>query len=71
METSKNGGRNAGRVRIRHLSTEEGWRMLDQAAQRYLHMSGKDFLRLWDAGKFDDVDTPDVVHVGMLVPLAR
>ncbi len=70
MDTTKNGGRNAA-GRVRQLSTDEGRRMLDQAAQRYLHMSGAEFLRRWDAGAFDDVDTPDVVHVGMLVPLAR
>jgi hypothetical protein len=57
---------------IRELSREEGLELLDREARRYLHMSAEEFIRAWEAGKFDDdPDQPDVMYVAMLLPFAR
>ena len=51
------------------VTPEERWAIFDQAAQHYLHMSGDEFIRAWDAGKFaDDTDQPAIVRVYMLRP---
>lgn len=56
----------------RELTLEEGRELFDRQAWRYLNMSGADFLQAWDSGKFDDPDSsPDVMHLAMLIPLAR
>ncbi len=57
-------------VRIRQLTQEEGFELLDRAARYYLDMSGDEFVRAWYEGKFDDnPDDPDVVEVAMMLPL--
>jgi hypothetical protein len=57
---------------IEVLDHEEGRRLFDEAAQQYLHMSGEEFLRRWDAGAFaDDADRPEVMAVVMLLPFVR
>jgi hypothetical protein len=57
---------------IRELTREEGPALLDREAQRYLGISGEEFIRVWEAGKFDDdPDRPDVMYVAMLLPLAK
>ena len=54
------------------LSREEGRAIFERAAQRYLHMSGDEFRKKWDAKEFgDDPDQPGVMDVAMLLPLAR
>lgn len=56
------------------LSYEEGWRLLDSEARRYLNMSGEEFVRKWDAGEidFDDPETHSaVVRVWILLPAVR
>ena len=54
------------------LTEEEGQAMFDRAAQYYLGMSGEEFLRCWDAGKWDDPDDyPEVMAVALLIPLVR
>lgn len=54
------------------MSPEESWEGFDHAARLYLHMSGEDFLRAWDAGEFDeDPDRPEVMRVAMLRPFGR
>lgn len=53
-------------------SEEEGRVIFDEAARRLLGMSGEDFLRRWDAGKFaDDPDRPEVIEIAMMIPLVR
>ncbi|MGH2354540.1 MAG: hypothetical protein ACRDJN_23275 [Chloroflexota bacterium] len=53
------------------LTPEEGQRLLDEQARRYLGMSGAEFVRAWKAGKFAaDPDRPEVVRLAMLLPLA-
>ena len=54
------------------LSLEEGRRLLDEAARRYLNMTGDEFVESWDAGLFGDrTDTLPVMQVAGLLPLAR
>jgi hypothetical protein len=57
---------------IRELTPEEGRRLLDCEARRILGISGEEFIRAWDEGKFDeDPDQPGLMHVAMLLPFAR
>ena len=56
------------------ISYEEGWKLLDAEARRYLNMSGEEFVRKWDAGEidFDDPETHNaVVGLWMLLPMVR
>ena len=55
------------------VSAERGMEILDRQAQRWLHISGEEFLARWDAGEFNDEehDRPEVVRVAALIPLAR
>jgi len=53
------------------LSLEEGLTLLDREAQRYLQMSGEDFIRRWDTGEFKNVDRRDVLRVASHLPFAR
>jgi hypothetical protein len=55
----------------RFLTREEALELLDEAARYYLQMSGDEFVKAWDGGKFDeDPDRPEVMSVGMLRHLA-
>jgi hypothetical protein len=57
---------------VRELTREEGMELLDRAARQRLQMSGEEFIRAWEAGKFDDdPDRPDVMYVAMLLPFTR
>lgn len=51
------------------VSYAEGKNLLDRAAQRYLGISGDEFLRRYDAGEYRG--TEDAIHVEMLIPFAR
>ncbi len=54
---------------VPELSLEEGWDLLEREAQRYLHVSAHDFIRMWRAGEFGDPDDrPEVWEVAMLLP---
>lgn len=53
-------------------SADEAEQLFESMAREKLGMSGKDFLRRWDAGDFaDEPDRPEVVEVAMLIPLVR
>ena len=56
---------------VQFLTREEGWQILDEQARRSLGMSAEEFVRAWNAGEIDDPDRPEVMHVAMLLPLAR
>ncbi len=56
---------------LRELTAKEGRELLDRQARRYLKMSGQEFMRRYRAGKFANVDTPQVMRVAMLLPFAR
>jgi hypothetical protein len=59
-------------VTVHFVTPEERWAIFDQAAQHYLHMSGEEFIRAWDAGEFaEDPDHPAIVSVYMLRPSDR
>ena len=54
------------------LTPEEAWEIFDEAAQYYLQMSGQEFIKAWETGKFDDdLDRPAVALVAMLRPVGR
>ena len=59
-KTSKNG--------YRVLSREEGQKLLDRQARRYLRMSGPEFARKWKAKKIENPDRPKVMRVAFLLP---
>jgi hypothetical protein len=59
-------------IEIKFLSKSEAWQMLEDAAQRELGISAKEFIEAWDSGKFDDnPDRPEVMNVAMLLGLIR
>jgi hypothetical protein len=49
------------RAGVKILNREEGKKLLDCEARRYLKMSGDEFVRKWKAKEFDD---PDRNHEG-------
>lgn len=56
----------------RVLTAAESWQRFDEAARYYLQMNGADFIRAWEAGRFDgQAERSEVVHVLMLRPLGR
>jgi hypothetical protein len=60
------------KIEIREVDREEGWKILEEAAQRDLHMTAKEFLDAWNAGKFSGIaDTPEVIRVAMLIPFVQ
>jgi hypothetical protein len=61
---------------VRELSREEGRRLFDRQARRYLGISGEEFLERWDAGEYGDPDDrtknpPGVMQLAMLLPFVR
>ena len=56
---------------VQEIYGEEARAEFDRQARRYLHMSGEEFLRRWDAGEFPDVEDPDVGWVASLIHLVR
>lgn len=56
---------------FQELNLDEGWALLEERAQRYLHMSAQDFIRKWDAHEFKDPDRPEVLRVAMLLSFVR
>jgi hypothetical protein len=61
---------------VRELSREEGRRLFDRQARRYLGISGEEFLEKWDAGNYGDPDDrtknpPGVMQLAMLLPFVR
>ncbi len=41
---------------VEWVSPEEAWTLFDASAQSSLGMSGKEFLRRWDAGEFRGIE---------------
>ena len=60
---------------VRWLNAEEERAMFDAAARELLGISGEEFLRLLDAGAYDEVmddgTNPDIAYLAMLSPVAR
>lgn len=56
------------------LTHDEGWKLLDEQARRYLGLSAEEFIRAWDSGELDPNDPcghSAVMGVAMLLPLIR
>ena len=53
---------------FRVLSKDEGEKLLDRQARRYLRMSGKEFVHRWKAKQIKDPDRPEVMRVAFLLP---
>lgn len=57
------------------LSREEAAELFSGASMRLVNMPGEEFIRCYDAGKFDqlldDPAHPEFMHVAMLLPLVR
>ena len=60
--------RTNGRRNVKILSRDEGRRLLDREARRYLGISGDEFVRQWKAKKIKDPDRPEVMRVAFLLP---
>jgi hypothetical protein len=57
---------------IKWLSRKEGFALLDREARAELGVSGKTFVRRWNAGQYASrVCRPEVMRVAMLLPFAR
>jgi hypothetical protein len=54
----------------RELTREEGQRLLDERARRYLGMSGEEFRRRYEAGELDS-DNDHVLGLALLLPLGE
>lgn len=65
--------RTAGKGATAHfLTPEEAWSSFDEAARRYLGMSGEAFIASWDSGGFGaDPDKHALIRVAMLRPVGR
>jgi len=53
----------------RELTREEGLALIDERAQRFLGISGKEFRRRYEAGELDADADDDVLRLAMLLPL--
>ena len=54
------------------IDHQEGMRLLDELAQRYLSIPGEEFVRRHDAGVYaSDPDRPELIRLAMLLPLVR
>ncbi|CUS32255.1 conserved hypothetical protein [Candidatus Nitrospira nitrosa] len=59
-------------VQVKKLTTDQARKMFDRQAKTYLKMSGSEFIKRWDSGKFNgSADTPNVMRVAMLLPFGR
>ena len=60
---------------IRWLDRAETFEMFDRVVRDRLHISGKEFIRRWDAGEYQDLEDddrhPDLAYLGGLIPFAR
>jgi hypothetical protein len=57
---------------VRWLTRDQARELFEREAQRYLKMSGAEFIRKWNAGEFDDdPDRPEVMSVAALLPLVE
>lgn len=53
------------------ISRDEGRRLLDESAVRWLGMTREEFIQAWDAGRFSSDDRLAVQQVAMLLPFGR
>lgn len=54
---------------IREITEQEFWDQFDSLARRRLGISGKEFLRRWDAGEWqEDSDQPGIITLEGMLP---
>jgi len=59
-------------TQVRELTQAEGQALLDREAKRTLGISGEEFIRRYEAGEFNaQAERREIVHLAMLLPLAR
>ncbi len=59
-------------AKLRTFTREEGSAYFNQQAQHWLGISGDEFVKAWESGKFDDdPDRPGVMEVAILLPLVK
>jgi hypothetical protein len=57
---------------VEFFTDEEAAALFEKIAQRYLGISGEEFIRRWDSGYYGpDADRPGVMDVAMSLPLVR
>jgi hypothetical protein len=56
---------------IETMTREEGKRLFDRQARKFLGMSGEEFYRRYRAGEIEDPYRLEVARVAMLLPLAE
>jgi hypothetical protein len=54
---------------IETMTREEGLRLLDRQARKFLGMSGEEFVRRYQAGEIEDPHRLEVLRVAILLPL--
>jgi hypothetical protein len=59
-------------ARTHRLTSGQAKKLFDRQAKLHLRMSGPEFIKRWDTGKFNGkADTPAVMRVAMLLPFGR
>jgi hypothetical protein len=60
---------------IKWLTETEGHRLFEEQVQKYLGISGSEFLQRWDAGEYDEIaddpDHPEIMRLAALIPFGR
>lgn len=56
---------------IETLTREQGLKLLDRQARKFLGMSGEEFVRRYIAGEIENPCRLEVARVAMLLPLAE
>jgi hypothetical protein len=56
---------------IETITREEGLRLLDRQARKFLGMSGEEFSRRYRAGQIENPHRLEVARVAILLPLAE
>lgn len=59
------------RDRFNFISPDEGEKLLDKQARKYLNMSGEEFRRRYRAGQIEDPERSEVVRVSLLLPFTE
>ena len=58
-----------------YVRPEEGRRMFDELARKWTGLSGEEFIRRWEAGKYADLveseDNRHIVELVLMIPFAR
>ncbi|MHB2024693.1 MAG: hypothetical protein ACYCO3_15445 [Mycobacteriales bacterium] len=58
-------------VATEEVSPDEGRQVLDDAARRWLGISGEEFLAAWRDGRYAEAeDQPEIAKVALLIPFA-